>query len=57
MNENSSKESSIGIIWRLIGIFGGGLAVLFVLFLLSLGFGEAKIPAATLLDGLLNHGT
>ncbi|WP_342480651.1 iron ABC transporter permease [Paenibacillus sp. FSL L8-0340] len=55
MNENSSKESSIGITWRLIGIFGGGLAVLFVLFLLSLGFGEAKIPAATLLDGLLNR--
>lgn len=55
MNENSSKESSIGMTWRLIGIFGGGLAVLFVLFLLSLGFGEAKIPAATLLDGLLNR--
>lgn len=55
MNENSSKASSIGMTWRLIGIFGGGLAVLFVLFLLSLGFGEAKIPAATLLDGLLNR--
>ncbi|WP_438494810.1 iron ABC transporter permease [Paenibacillus sp. IHBB 3054] len=55
MNENSSKASPIGMTWRLIGIFGGGLAVLFVLFLLSLGFGEAKIPAATLLDGLLNR--
>lgn len=55
MNETSSKESSIGMTWRLIGIFGGGLAVLFVLFLLSLGFGEAKIPAATIMDGLLNR--
>lgn len=55
MNGNSSKASSIGMTWRLIGIFGGGLAVLFVLFLLSLGFGEAKIPAATILDGLLNR--
>lgn len=55
MNGNSSKEASIGMTWRIIGIFGGGIAVLFVLFILSLGFGEAKIPAATVLDGLLNR--
>ncbi|ASA26419.1 Fe3+-siderophore ABC transporter permease [Paenibacillus donghaensis] len=41
--------------WRVIGIFGGGLAVLFVLFVLSLCFGEANIPAATVFEGLLNR--
>ncbi|OBZ19635.1 Fe3+-siderophore ABC transporter permease [Bacillus sp. FJAT-27264] len=41
--------------WRIIGIFGGGLAVLFGLFILSLGFGEAKIPASTVMEGLLNR--
>ncbi|OMD86470.1 Fe3+-siderophore ABC transporter permease [Paenibacillus odorifer] len=55
MNEKSSKEASIGMNWRIIGIFGGGFAVLFILFVLSLGFGEAKIPAATVIDGLLNR--
>lgn len=55
MNGKSSKEASSGMTWRIIGIFGGGLAVLFVLSILSLGFGEAKIPAATVLEGLLNR--
>ncbi|AIQ25983.1 iron ABC transporter permease [Paenibacillus sp. FSL H7-0737] len=55
MNGKSSKEASSGMTWRIIGIFGGGLAVLFVLSILSLGFGEAKIPAATVLKGLLNR--
>lgn len=55
MKENANKSNSIGMSWRLIGIFGGGIAVLFVLFILSLGFGEASIPAATVLDGLLNR--
>ncbi|WP_339318925.1 iron ABC transporter permease [Paenibacillus sp. FSL R10-2734] len=55
MNGKSSKEASSGMIWRIIGIFGGGLAALFVLSILSLGFGEAKIPAATVLEGLLNR--
>ncbi|WP_449601352.1 iron ABC transporter permease [Paenibacillus sp. Marseille-Q9583] len=55
MNGKSSKEASSGMTWRIIGIFGGGLAALFVLSILSLGFGEAKIPAATVLEGLLNR--
>ncbi|QSF47946.1 iron ABC transporter permease [Paenibacillus tianjinensis] len=55
MNGNNSKESSSGLTWQLIGIFGGGIAALFVLFVLSLGFGEAKIPAGTVLNGLLHR--
>lgn len=55
MNDNTHKEVSTRMIWRVIGIFGGGLAVLFVLFILSLCFGEAKIPVATVLEGLLNR--
>jgi ABC-type Fe3+-siderophore transport system permease subunit len=55
MNENSSKEASIGMAWRLVGIFGCGVAFLFVLFILSLGFGEANIPANAVLEGLLNR--
>ncbi|MFF2910608.1 iron ABC transporter permease [Paenibacillus sp. NPDC057934] len=55
MNGHSSEKTSINMTWRIIGIFGGGLAVLFVLFILSLGFGEAKIPAATVVEGLLNR--
>ncbi|MFC3745265.1 iron ABC transporter permease [Paenibacillus sp. GCM10012306] len=55
MNGHSSGKTSISMTWRMIGIFGGGLAVLFVLFILSLGFGEAKIPAATVVEGLLNR--
>ncbi|KWX75525.1 Fe3+-siderophore ABC transporter permease [Paenibacillus riograndensis] len=41
--------------WRLIGIFGGGLAALFVVSLLSLCFGEAKITAAAVWNGLLHR--
>lgn len=55
MNENVNNEASIGMAWRVIGIFGGGIAALFVLSILSLCFGEAKIPAATVLDGLLGR--
>ncbi|NUU61783.1 iron ABC transporter permease [Paenibacillus agri] len=55
MNGHSSEKTSINMTWRIIGIFGGGLAVLFVLFILSLGFGEAKIPAGTVMKGLLNR--
>ncbi|MFE4714236.1 iron ABC transporter permease [Paenibacillus sp. NPDC056722] len=55
MNGHSSEKTSINMTWRIIGIFGGGLAVLFVLFILSLGFGEAKIPASTVMKGLLNR--
>ncbi|WP_341281304.1 iron ABC transporter permease [Paenibacillus sp. FSL H8-0537] len=55
MNDNLNNEATTGMTWRVIGIFGGGLAALFVLSLLSLCFGEAKIPAATVLDGLLSR--
>lgn len=55
MNGKTNTAASNGMTWRLIGIFGGGLAALFVLFILSLGFGEAKIPAATVWDGLLHR--
>ncbi|WP_083205049.1 iron ABC transporter permease [Bacillus sp. FJAT-27264] len=55
MNGHSSEKTSINMTWRIIGIFGGGLAVLFGLFILSLGFGEAKIPASTVMEGLLNR--
>ncbi|MFF2016909.1 iron ABC transporter permease [Paenibacillus sp. NPDC058177] len=55
MNGHSSEKTSINMTWRIIGIFGGGLAVLFVLFILSLGFGEARIPASTVMKGLLNR--
>ena len=55
MTTQNKKEASIGMIWRLIGIFGGGIAVLFVLFVLSLCFGEAEISVATVLEGLLNR--
>ncbi|WP_141506307.1 iron ABC transporter permease [Paenibacillus luteus] len=49
------NEASKGMIGRIIGIFGGGLAALFVLSILSLCFGEAKIPFATVFDGLLHR--
>ncbi|WP_019908597.1 iron ABC transporter permease [Paenibacillus sp. HW567] len=55
MNRNNNTAASNGMTWRLIGIFGGGLAALFVLFILSLGFGEAKIPASTVWEGLLHR--
>ncbi|WP_410768840.1 iron ABC transporter permease [Fontibacillus sp. BL9] len=56
MNGKSSGDTaSIGMTWRLILIFGGGFAALFVLFTVSLGFGEANIPAATVVDGLLHR--
>ncbi|MHA6533237.1 iron ABC transporter permease [Paenibacillus sp. BAC0078] len=54
-SKNNTAASNNGMAWRLIGILGGGLAALFVLFILSLGFGEAKIPAATVWDGLLHR--
>lgn len=50
--ESSKNEASLGMIWRMIGIFGGGLAALFVLSILSLCFGEAQIPAAAVFEGL-----
>lgn len=53
--KKQNKEASLGMIWRRIGIFGGGLAALFFLFILSLCFGEAKIPAAVVFDGLLHR--
>ncbi|WP_051424690.1 iron ABC transporter permease, partial [Paenibacillus graminis] len=55
MNINTGKETSPGMTWRLIGIFGGGLAALFVVSLLSLCFGEAQIPAAAVWNGLLHR--
>ncbi|KWX74465.1 iron ABC transporter permease [Paenibacillus jilunlii] len=55
MNINTGKETTPGMTWRLIGIFGGGLAALFVVSLLSLCFGEAKIPAAAVWNGLLHR--
>lgn len=50
--ESRKNEASLGMIWRMIGIFGGGLAALFVLSVLSLCFGEAQIPAAAVFEGL-----
>lgn len=52
MNGKSRKEASSGMIWRIIVIFGGGLAALFVLSILSLGFGEAKIPCSYGVGGI-----
>nr|WP_230202627.1 iron ABC transporter permease [Paenibacillus ihumii] len=55
MKRIHSKQAKSRVTWPLIGIFGGGIAVLFVLSILSLGFGEAKIPASAIMDGLLNR--
>jgi ABC-type Fe3+-siderophore transport system permease subunit len=55
MTNTQNKEASSGMFWRLLVIFGGGFAALFVLSVLSLCFGEAKIPAATIFDGLLHR--
>ncbi|WP_379158927.1 iron ABC transporter permease [Paenibacillus sp. sgz5001063] len=55
MNNTTGKRTSTGMTWRLIGIFGGGIAALFVVFILSLCFGEAKLPAATVWNGLLHR--
>ncbi|WP_246096644.1 iron ABC transporter permease [Paenibacillus sinopodophylli] len=53
--KNHKNEASLGMIWRITVIFGGGLAALFVLSVLSLCFGEAKIPASVVFDGLLHR--
>lgn len=55
MSGKPNKAAQNGMIWPLVGIFGGGLAALFVLFLLSLCYGEAQIPAATVIEGLLHR--
>ncbi|CAM4421958.1 iron ABC transporter permease [Paenibacillus endophyticus] len=52
---NRKNEAPQGMIGRIIVVFGGGLAALFVLFILSLCFGEAQIPASTVFDGLLHR--
>lgn len=52
---NSHIEASSRMNWRVIGIFGGGIAALFVLSILSLCFGEANIPAITVWNGLLHR--
>ncbi|WP_082865562.1 iron ABC transporter permease [Paenibacillus crassostreae] len=55
MTGTKKNKASIGMTWRLMGIFGGGITALFVLFVLSLYFGEAKIPVSTVLEALLNR--
>lgn len=55
MNEYNNKRAGFSMNWRVIGIFGGGCAALFVLFILSLAFGEADISASTVLEGLLHR--
>ncbi|UVI28504.1 iron ABC transporter permease [Paenibacillus spongiae] len=42
-------------LWRIIGVYGGGIAALIVLFFLSLCFGEAKISLQTVMDALLHR--
>src|SRR5690348_10232128 len=38
--------------WRVGSVFGGGLAVLIVLFFVSLCYGEAPIPLHTVIEAL-----
>lgn len=47
--------STSQLTWRLLGVFGGGIAALFVLLFVSLCFGEATISVDTVVEALFHR--
>ncbi|MFB5265187.1 iron ABC transporter permease [Paenibacillus enshidis] len=52
---NEKKIFHDHIAWKIIGVFGGGIAALFILFFVSLCFGEAEIAVKSVVDALLHR--